>query len=751
VKTGQLGRYEIVRHLANGGMAQVLLAKATGIEGFSRHVVVKRIHQTRTSDPVFVKMFLDEARLAARLHHHNIVQVHDIGQEGGEYFFAMEYIHGEDLRSLLMEVSRRRAQVPLEHVVSIVTAVAAALHYAHELRGPDRKPLGLVHRDVSPGNILVGFDGNVKVVDFGIAKAAALRDTNTTGGMLKGKVAYMAPEQCAGEPSDRRSDVYALGVVLFELVTVRRLFKSTNDYLTMSAIVAGEVPFPSKYRPGVPPALEDIIFKALSVAPDRRYTSADELRRALDQFASQHGLRTSVTALADYMKSLFGERPEPWLTDEHAPPLELSIDFDGSASGAAVTPPDEPSRAPSGSTEPPPIAAPLPAPRASPPPTAMPPIATPRTATSESARVAIPPKRAAAQIPNATPPVGVASTPARPAVARTVPVSASTLGPGRPAARATLASGVVMIPERSKAPSNAPVDARARSESAPTFASRPTTEMDPLRVNTDDRQRLGASEPTPAPPQRPPPPPVPAQARRTDANDASTPASAPAAASASTVTESPPNKWPKGTEASVAAAATHDAANDARGPSSDAALSSELAPGDAGDTASAASAERVACAQTPDAARPARRRRASLIAGGLVAALAAVLIVRALGGDSASDSGGAPTKNIEHASTASPDLGSAEATTTEPATTEQVTTADAQTGSAAISDEAKNAELSAGSATASSAPTPTTTSNGASKHHGATKHGTRSKPTPASSSTKSPPNGSWNPDQLFPD
>ncbi|HVK87885.1 MAG TPA: serine/threonine-protein kinase, partial [Kofleriaceae bacterium] len=335
--SGQLGRYEIVKHLANGGMAQVLLAKATGIEGFTRHVVVKRIHTQRTGDPAFVKMFLDEARLAATLHHHNIVQVHDIGQEGGEYFFAMEYIHGEDLRHVLTEVSRRKAHIPFEHIVSIMMATASALHYAHEMRGPDRKPLGLVHRDVSPANIIVGYDGNVKVVDFGIAKAAALRDSHTAGGMLKGKVSYMAPEQCAGKQIDRRSDVYALGVVMHELVTVRRLFKGDNDFLTMSAIVQGDVPFPSKYRPDIPPALEDIIFKALSVDPDARYASADDMKRALDEFAATAGLRTSTTGLADYMKSLFGDKPEPWLVEDDGP-VELSIDFDGGGRGLAEAP-----------------------------------------------------------------------------------------------------------------------------------------------------------------------------------------------------------------------------------------------------------------------------------------------------------------------------------------------------------------------------------------------------------------------------
>jgi serine/threonine protein kinase len=325
-----------VKHLADGGMAQVLLARATGIEGFERHVVLKRIHEDRAKDPTFVKMFLDEARLAGALHHTNIVQVHDIGEQGGEYFFAMEYVHGEDLRKLLMTLSEKHAQIPLAHVVTIIMAAASALHYAHELCGSDRKPIGLVHRDVSPANILVGYDGTVKVVDFGIAKAA-LRSTETISGMLKGKVAYMAPEQCSGKPVDRRSDVFALGVVLYELTTVRRLFKGDNDFLTMTAIVQGNIPKPSKHREDLPAELERIILKALSQEPGDRFQTAEEMRAALDQFAADANLRTSNAGLAIYLEQQFGKRIEPWLIESSHPEVSI-VDFDGSASGVAPIP-----------------------------------------------------------------------------------------------------------------------------------------------------------------------------------------------------------------------------------------------------------------------------------------------------------------------------------------------------------------------------------------------------------------------------
>ncbi len=338
-KTITFGRYEIVNHLARGGMAEVLLARTIGIEGFERHVVIKRIGAEQARDKVHVQMFLDEARLVAALHHHNIVQVHDIGEEQGEYFFVMEYVHGEDVRRFLTEVSRRSERVPLEHVLAIITAAAAGLHHAHEQCGPNRVPLGIVHRDVSPENILVGYDGSVKVADFGIAKATH-QTLKTESGIRKGKVPYMSPEQCVGLPVDRRSDIFALGIVLYESLTSRRLFKAGNDFLTMRAIVQNKISPPSTVWPQIPLELEGIVMKALSPCPDARYATADQMRIALEDFAAKIGLRASPTALADYMKALFGQRPEPWLLEDDEPEIELSIDVDGSASESIPVPKD---------------------------------------------------------------------------------------------------------------------------------------------------------------------------------------------------------------------------------------------------------------------------------------------------------------------------------------------------------------------------------------------------------------------------
>jgi len=309
-------------------MADVLLARADGIEGFQRHIVIKRIHADLSEDPKYVQMFLDEARLAASLHHHNIVQVNDIGVEDGKFFFAMEYVHGEDVRNVLVEASQRGERIPFEHVVTIVTGAAAGLHHAHEQRGLDGQPLNIVHRDVSPANILVGYDGAVKVADFGIAFAAS-RAEQTQSGVLKGKVAYMSPEQCNCDPVDPRSDVFSLGIVLYELCTVRPCFTGDNDFMTMSAIVNGKITPPTKHNRDIPKALEAIIMKALSNKPQDRFQSTDEMRRALEEFAESARLRNSTTALADYMKQQFGAKALPWQVDDEEPEIEMVTNRSG--------------------------------------------------------------------------------------------------------------------------------------------------------------------------------------------------------------------------------------------------------------------------------------------------------------------------------------------------------------------------------------------------------------------------------------
>jgi serine/threonine-protein kinase len=308
----RIGKYEVVSHLATGGMAQIYLARQSGLGEFERHVVLKTILRERASDRRFVTMFLDEAKLAATLNHHNVAQVYEVDQADGQYFMAMEYVHGENVRAMLETTIRRGWTVPLELAVLIVSGAAAGLHHAHERRGRGGAPLNIVHRDVSPANVMVGFDGSVKVLDFGIAKAEE-RATKTVGGTIKGKYGYMSPEQCKGKSIDRRSDIFALGIVLYELTTLRRAFKGQDDFDTMKRIVAGDIMLPSVAVPGYPPELEAIVRTAMAVDVTARFQSAAELIEALDAFTVRAKLTCSNTAMARFMTQLFGAKKEPWV------------------------------------------------------------------------------------------------------------------------------------------------------------------------------------------------------------------------------------------------------------------------------------------------------------------------------------------------------------------------------------------------------------------------------------------------------
>ncbi|MFO0633865.1 MAG: serine/threonine-protein kinase [Nannocystaceae bacterium] len=317
--TTRIGPYEVLTQLALGGMAELLLARRVGIEGFQKLVVLKRILPQYANNPEFVEMFLHEARLAATLEHPNIVQVFDIGKAGGDYFFAMAYLHGKDVLAILRELSGRGRALPLEHAIAIAMGVAAGLHHAHEQVGFDGQPLSIVHRDVSPANAIVTYDGTVKLVDFGIAKAAA-RANVTRVGVRKGKAAYMSPEQCKGDPLDRRTDLWSLGVVLYEMVTMARLFKADNDLAIMHRITALEIPPPSSRNPAVPPVLDAIIMRCLQRSPTARYATADALLRDLDGAAASLGLRPSPVRLGEFVRELFGSPPLPSATTVGAVP-----------------------------------------------------------------------------------------------------------------------------------------------------------------------------------------------------------------------------------------------------------------------------------------------------------------------------------------------------------------------------------------------------------------------------------------------
>ncbi|MCX5741338.1 MAG: serine/threonine-protein kinase [Proteobacteria bacterium] len=311
----RVGRYEVISHLATGGMAQILLARQTGLGSFERHVVLKTILRERASDQRFVTMFLDEARLAATLNHQNVAQVYEVDQADGAYFMAMEYVHGENTRAILETSLRRGRTIPLELACMIISGAAAGLHHAHERRGKAGAPRNIVHRDVSPANIMVGFDGCVKVLDFGIAKAEE-RATKTVGGTIKGKYGYMSPEQCKGNPLDRRSDIFALGIVLYELTTLRRAFKGADDFETMKSIVSGDLVAPSVAIPGFPRELESIILTAMATDRTVRFQTAAEMIEAIDGFTVRAKLSGSGTAMGRFMTQLFGDKKEPWV---HAP------------------------------------------------------------------------------------------------------------------------------------------------------------------------------------------------------------------------------------------------------------------------------------------------------------------------------------------------------------------------------------------------------------------------------------------------
>ncbi|MBC8068895.1 MAG: serine/threonine protein kinase, partial [Deltaproteobacteria bacterium] len=307
----RLGRYELLRRLGSGGMAEVHLARAAGLEGFQKLVVLKRILPHLSADPEFVRMFLAEARLAAILDHSNVVQVFDIGKDGRDYFFTMEYVYGENLHTLLKVVRRRGEPLPIEHALTIAIGAASGLHYAHERVGFDGMPLQLVHRDVSPTNVMITYDGCVKMADFGIAKVTSRTDV-TQAGIRKGKVPYMSPEQCRAEPLDRRSDVFALGIALYECTTMQRLFEGDNEFGVMNRIVNGDVPLPSTKRENYPKELERIVMKALARDRDKRYATAKELVADLERFSRDRRLRTGQSALGDYMHGVFEPRPFPF-------------------------------------------------------------------------------------------------------------------------------------------------------------------------------------------------------------------------------------------------------------------------------------------------------------------------------------------------------------------------------------------------------------------------------------------------------
>ncbi|MFW5740045.1 MAG: protein kinase domain-containing protein [Myxococcota bacterium] len=304
-----IGRYAVAGRLATGGMGEILLAQLRGPGGFERAVVIKRILPHLAEDDTAVRMFLDEARIVAGIRHPNVIQVHELLHDGDNLCIVMEYLEGESLSGLMRRMKSREQKLDPMLCAHIVAELAAGLHAAHELSDADGNPGGLVHRDISPQNVLVTYDGSVKVLDFGIAYFHTRR-TKTETGTLRGKFEYMSPEQCLAKRLDRRSDIFALGVVLYELTTGHRLFRRKNQLLTLRAIVQDPVPPPGRIVPDYPEQLEAILMRALAKDPDERYQTAAEMRRDLVLAARSTSGVLPDEALADLMEELFRERRE---------------------------------------------------------------------------------------------------------------------------------------------------------------------------------------------------------------------------------------------------------------------------------------------------------------------------------------------------------------------------------------------------------------------------------------------------------
>jgi serine/threonine protein kinase len=302
------GKYQLVERLGRGGMAEVWKARVTGPAGFSRTMVLKRILPHLIEDPHFTEMFVAEARLSAKLNHANIVQVYELGDVNGEYYLAMEYVHGRDLVSVMRALLARGAPPPPGLGAFAMREVCRALHYAHSLTDDHGQQLRLIHRDVSPSNVMVSFDGAVKLLDFGIAKALAdANESKTQTGTLKGKFGYMSPEQVEGREIDHRADLFAAGIVLHESLTGRRLFKGSGDLQTIAMVREAKVPPPSQTNPSVPPELDRIVMRALARSPNERYQTCEEMAYALDSVVHQlmWGPERAKSALAD----LFPDEP----------------------------------------------------------------------------------------------------------------------------------------------------------------------------------------------------------------------------------------------------------------------------------------------------------------------------------------------------------------------------------------------------------------------------------------------------------
>lgn len=335
----RLGGYELCAKIADGGMATVHVARRVDGPNAGEIVAIKMIREEFSKNPEFLTMFMDEAKIVATLSHRNVLRYHELGSDGGNVFLAMELLYGQSLWSVWEACRARGVRLRYGMIAWIGARVADGLHYAHELVDAQGRALEIVHRDVNATNVFVTYDGEVKVIDFGLAKAAN-RASKTAAGVIKGKVAYMSPEQAVGAPVDPRTDVFALATTLWELACDRRLFKREDDVETLRRVHAAEVPAPTKLVDGFPPALSRILERALARKPEGRYASAAAFARELDTFArGTGGDGVDARAVGEAMRDLFAgdvARQRAWVAEVSAPggrrapsPLKTRSTFSG--------------------------------------------------------------------------------------------------------------------------------------------------------------------------------------------------------------------------------------------------------------------------------------------------------------------------------------------------------------------------------------------------------------------------------------
>jgi serine/threonine-protein kinase len=345
----RFGKYQLLALLAVGGTAEIYLARIGGEAGFEKFVVIKRLLDHLAEDQDFVRMFLDEARLGAQLDHSNIVQTLELGEHHGRYYMVMEYLAGMSLSTLSKKAQQRVAGgLPIELSLCLVAQACAGLHYAHQRTAPDGRPLNVIHRDVSPQNLVVSFEGILKIVDFGIAKAA-LRETQTKSGTIKGKFAYMSPEQCLSHPIDRRTDIFALGTVVHELLTGQRLFRRVSSYETYQAIVTNQVIPPSAVNPYLDAALDAVVLRALAYDPVQRYPTAEAFGESLLLALHRRGQSVGAGDVARFFDAHFQEeiethalRMRQLVTDGQATLEDITWHATDLNSDSASQMPDEP-------------------------------------------------------------------------------------------------------------------------------------------------------------------------------------------------------------------------------------------------------------------------------------------------------------------------------------------------------------------------------------------------------------------------